>query len=272
MRPVAFSGRTGKTIAEHMALSPEERERYARHILLKEIGGPGQQRLKASTVAIVGMGGLGAPAALYLAAAGVGRLRLIDNDAVALSNLQRQILYRSAEVGAAKVELAQDALAALNPNVSVEVCASRLTGANARDLLSGADLVLDGTDDFATRFAVNATCHDLAISLVSGAVGRWEGQVATFKSGPTKSLPPDQRLPCYRCFVRDVPPNAETCAQVGIVGALTGVIGSIMAIEAIKEIAGAGRGLAGRLLLYDGLDATSRTIALPRDPLCPVCG
>lgn len=137
---------------------------------------------------------------------------------------------------------------------------------NARALLEGADIVLDGTDEFATRFAVNATCHELGSTLISGAVGRWDGQVATFKSGATKTLPAEQRLPCYQCFVPEIPPDAETCAQVGIVGALTGVIGSLMALEAIKEIAQAGASLAGRLLIFDGLDVESRTIVLPRDP------
>jgi molybdopterin/thiamine biosynthesis adenylyltransferase len=252
--------------------SPAERDRYARHIMLKEIGGPGQQRLKAATAALVGAGGLGAPAALYLAAAGVGKLRLIDHDAVSLSNLQRQIIYRTEDVGAPKVERARALLAEVNAHVDVEAMAQKLDAANAPYLLQGATLVLDGTDDFATRFAVNAACHELAIPLVSGAVGRWDGQVATFKSGPTKALPPHQRLPCYRCFVREIPPDAETCAQTGIVGALTGVIGSMMALEAIKEIAGAGEGLAGRLFLYDGLNGEARTIALPHDPRCPVCG
>lgn len=255
-----------------MALGPEERERYARHILLKEIGGPGQQRLKAASAAIVGMGGLGAPAALYLAAAGFGRLRLIDDDTVALSNLQRQVLYRSDEVGAAKASRARDALCALNPHVAIEVRGERLTSANARDLLAGADVVLDGTDDFATRFAVNDACHALGLTLISGAVGRWDGQVATFKSGRTKHRPAEERLPCYRCLVPEAPPNPETCAQVGVVGALTGVIGAMMALEAIKEIAEAGEGLAGRVLFYDGLEATCRTVKLPRDPSCPVCG
>lgn len=255
-----------------MSLDPEERERYARHILLKEIGGPGQQRLKAATVAIVGAGGLGAPAALYLAAAGVGRLRLIDHDHVSLSNLQRQILYRSDEVGAPKVERARAALSALNPHVVIEARAENLTEANARALLAGASLVLDGTDNFATRFAVNLACHDLGVALISGAVGRWDGQVATFKSGLTKHMSPSERLPCYRCLVPEIPPDAETCAAVGVVGALTGVIGSLMALEAIKEIAEAGEGLAGRLLIYDSLAAQSRTIRLPRDPACPVCG
>lgn len=255
-----------------MSLSAEERERYARHILLKEVGGPGQQRLKAATVAIVGAGGLGAPAALYLAAGGIGRLLIIDDDEVALSNLQRQIIYRTTDVGAPKAERVRDVLAELNAHVVVEAMAQRLDERNAADLLRGADIVLDGTDSFATRFAVNAACHELGTTLVSGAVGRWSGQVATFKSGPTKALPDAQRLPCYRCFVPEAPPNAETCAEVGIVGALTGVIGSLMALEAIKEIVEAGESLAGRILLYDGLAAEARTVTLKRDPACPVCG
>jgi molybdopterin/thiamine biosynthesis adenylyltransferase len=250
----------------------EERERYARHILLKEIGGPGQQRLKAATVVLVGAGGLGAPAALYLAAAGVGRLRIIDHDEIALSNLQRQVVYRAADVGMPKAERTRAVLNELNPHVEVEAIGQRLTESDAANLLRGASIVLDGTDDFSTRFAVNTACHDLGVTLISGAVGRWDGQVATFKSGLTKQSPPAQRLPCYRCLVPNPPPDAERCAEVGIIGALPGVIGSMMALEAIKEIAEAGESLAGRLLIFDALAATARTIALPRDPACPVCG
>jgi molybdopterin/thiamine biosynthesis adenylyltransferase len=242
-------------------LTADERERYARHILLKEIGGPGQQRLKTASVAIVGAGGLGAPAALYLAAAGVGRLRLIDDDAVSLDNLQRQIIFRDADVGASKVERAQAALAALNDNVSVEIERQRLTEANAAYLLQGADIILDGTDDFETRFAVNSAARALGAPLVSGAVGRWDGQVAVFGRGG----------PCYRCFVPETPPDAETCARVGVVGALTGVIGSMMALEAIKLITEAGEPLIGRVMLFDGLKGEARTVALKRDPACPVC-
>jgi molybdopterin/thiamine biosynthesis adenylyltransferase len=242
--------------------SDDERERYTRHILLKEIGGPGQQRLKAATAAIVGVGGLGAPAALYLAAAGVGRLRLIDDDEVSLSNLQRQIVYRSADVGAPKAERARAVLAELNAHVAVEAERQRLTDANAAYLLRGADVVLDGSDDFATRYAVNAACHELGLTLVSGAVGRWDGQVAVFAP----------EGPCYRCFVPEAPPDAETCARAGVVGALTGVIGSMMALEAIKRVAQAGQTLTGRVLLYDGLNGEARTVALKRDPACPVCG
>jgi molybdopterin-synthase adenylyltransferase len=253
-------------------LNVDERERYARHILLKEIGGPGQQRLKAAVVALVGAGGLGAPAALYLAAAGVGRIRIIDDDAVSLSNLQRQVIYRSLDVGMPKAACARGVLEELNAHVEVEGVEQRLTESNAAYLLRDASIVLDGTDDFSTRFAVNTACHDLGVALISGAVGRWDGQIATFKSGPTKHLPLDQRLPCYRCLVPETPPGAERCAEVGIIGALPGVIGSMMALEAIKEIAEAGESLAGRLFIYDGLAATARTIALRRDPACPVCG
>ncbi len=245
-----------------MKLSAEERDRYARHILLKEIGGPGQQRLKTARVAIVGAGGLGAPAALYLAAAGVGSIRLIDHDTVALSNLQRQIIFEAGDVGASKVERAAAALEALNANVSIEPRAERLDAANARQVLDGVDLVLDGTDVFATRFAVNEACHALGITLISGAVGRWSGQVAAFAP----------EGPCYRCFVPETPPDAETCERVGVVGALTGVIGSMMALEAIKHITEAGQTLAGRIMLFDGLSAEARTVKLARDPACPVCG
>jgi molybdopterin/thiamine biosynthesis adenylyltransferase len=245
-----------------VSFTDAERERYARHILLKEIGGPGQQRLKAANVAIVGAGGLGAPAALYLAAAGVGRLRLIDDDAVSLDNLQRQIIFRSADVGASKVERAQAALEALNDNVSVEIERQRLTNENAAYLLRGVDVVLDGTDDFETRFAVNAAARALGVQLVSGAVGRWDGQVSVFARGG----------PCYRCFVPETPPDAETCARVGVVGALTGIIGSLMALEAIKLIAESGVPLLGRVMLFDGLKGEARTVALTRDPACPVCG
>ncbi len=252
--------------------SPAEHERYARHIVLKEIGGPGQQALKAATVAIIGMGGLGAPAALYLAAAGVGALRLIDDDVVSLSNLQRQILYRTHEVGAPKVKRASEALGALNPHVALDARKTRLASDNAESLLAGAHVVLDGSDSFATRFAVNAACHKLGATLVSGAVGRWDGQLAVFKSGATKHLSQDERLPCYRCFVPEAPETEEACAQLGIVGALTGIVGAMMALEAIKEIAGAGDSLAGRLLIYEGLTATPRLLRLVRDPACPTCG
>ncbi len=243
-----------------MNFSPEEVDRYARQLVLRELGGPGQQKLKAATVALVGVGGLGAPAALYLAAAGVGSLRLIDADTVALSNLQRQVLYTLDDIGVAKTAAAANALAALNPHVAVDPIARALTPENATELLAGCDLVLDGTDDFTARFAVNAACHSLNISLVSGAIGRWTGQVGVFSGKP-----------CYRCLVPDIPPDAETCAVVGVVGALAGVIGTLMAVEAIKLISGTGEALTGRLLIYDALPAQTRTIKIAPNPACPVC-
>jgi molybdopterin/thiamine biosynthesis adenylyltransferase len=241
--------------------SDEEVERYARHLVLREIGGPGQQALKAARVLIVGAGGLGAPAALYLAAAGVGELTLVDPDTVALSNLQRQVLYTTVDDGRAKVEAAGERLVALNPNVRVARIEQTLTAENARDLIRGHNLVLDGTDDFATRFAVNAACVAEGITLVSGAIGRWTGQVGVFAGRP-----------CYQCLVPEIPPDAETCAAVGVVGALAGVVGSMMALEAVKLLANAGEPLTGRLLIYDALAAETRTVKIGADPECPVCG
>jgi molybdopterin/thiamine biosynthesis adenylyltransferase len=244
-----------------MAFSDEEVERYARHLVLREVGGPGQQALKAARVLIVGAGGLGAPAALYLAAAGVGKLGLIDADTVSLSNLQRQVLYLTSDQGREKVTTAAQRLNALNPHVDTEPLAERITEANAADIVSGYDLVLDGTDDFATRFAVNAACVECGVPLVTGAIGRWTGQVSVFKARP-----------CYRCLVPEIPPDAETCSAVGVIGALAGVIGSMMALEAVKVITGAGEALEGRLLIYDALAGESRTVRVGADPECPVCG
>jgi len=244
-----------------MSFSDAEVERYARHLVLREVGGPGQQRLKAARVLIVGAGGLGAPAALYLAAAGVGQITLVDPDTVALSNLQRQVLYDTADEGRVKVEAAAARLTALNPNTRIAPAATLLTEANARALVAGHDLVLDGTDDFATRFAVNAACVAEGVTLVSGAIGRWTGQVGVFAGRP-----------CYRCLVPEIPPDAETCAVVGVVGALAGVIGSMMALEAIKLITNAGDPLTGRLLIYDALAAEVRTVRIGADPGCPACG
>jgi len=242
------------------SFSDEEVERYARHLVLREIGGPGQQALKAARVLIVGAGGLGSPAALYLAAAGVGTLCLADPDTASLSNLQRQVLYATADLGRPKVAAAADRLSALNPQITVETHALALTPDNAAGIVSDYDLVLDGTDDFATRLAVNAACVREGRTLVSGALGRWTGQVGVFAGRP-----------CYQCLVPEIPPDAETCAMVGVVGALVGVIGSMMALEAVKVITGAGDPLTGRLLIYDGLAAQARTVKLSADPACPVC-
>jgi len=244
-----------------MPFSDDEVERYARHLVLREVGGQGQQALKAARVLIVGAGGLGAPAALYLAAAGVGRIGLADADEVSLSNLQRQVLYATADVGRPKTEAAAEHLAALNPHVEVVAHPVMLNATNARALVAGYDLVLDGTDSFEARFAVNAACVAGHMPLVSGAIGRWTGQVGVFSGEP-----------CYRCLVPEVPPDAETCVAVGVVGALAGVVGAMMALEALKLITGAGQALTGRLLVYDGLAGETRTVRIGADPDCPVCG
>lgn len=243
-----------------MTFTDDEIERYARHLVLAEVGGPGQQRLKAARVGLIGLGGVGAPAALYLAAAGIGTLRLIDDDAVVLSNLQRQIVFDTDDLGHLKVEAGAAALSVLNPHVRIEPVGERLTGANAARLIEGCDVVIDGTDDFTTRFAVNAACVAAGIPLVSGALGRWSGQVGVFTGRP-----------CYRCLVPDAPPDAETCARVGVIGALAGVVGSMAGLEAIKLVADAGAPLTGRLLVYDGLAGTARTVTVLANPHCPVC-
>jgi molybdopterin/thiamine biosynthesis adenylyltransferase len=244
-----------------MTFSDDEVERYARHLVLREVGGPGQQKLKAARVAIIGAGGLGAPAALYLAAAGVGFITLIDPDSVSLSNLQRQVLYLTADVGRGKADTAAQRLGALNPEIEIEAVNDRITVLNAEDLIAGHDLVLDGTDNFETRFIVNEACVAEGVPLVSGAIGRWTGQVAIFEGRP-----------CYRCLVPEIPPDAETCVAVGVIGALAGVIGSMMALEAIKHLTGAGNPLTARLLVYDGLAGECRTLKIGADPACPVCG
>ncbi len=247
-----------------MSLSPEEIERYARHLVLKEIGGPGQQKLKAAKVLIIGAGGLGAPAALYLAAAGVGVLGLMDDDVVSLSNLQRQVLFTADDKGQAKTGVAAKALGALNPHVRFNTHECRFDQSVA-ERLDNYDLVLDGTDNFATRFAINAACHKAGKPLVFGAAIRFEGQIACFDSQGGKTA-------CYQCLVPTMPHEGDTCESLGVVGALTGVIGSMMALEAVKMITGTGTPLLGRLMLYDGLAGQCRTLDLPPDPACPVCG
>ena len=255
-----------------MSLTPEQLERYARHIMLREIGGPGQRKLLDSCAVVVGAGALGGPVATYLAAAGVGALRIIDDDIVSLSNLQRQVQFTTADVGRPKGDVAVEQLAALNPGIALSCARQRLISANSADLLAGADVVVDGTDSFTTRFDVNAACHELGIPLVSGAVGRWSAQVSVFRSGNTRHKPPAERLPCYRCFVRDMPDTEETCAMVGVMGPLTGMVGARMALEAVKELTGAGQSMAGRVWLFDGLTGDSQTVKLTADPACPVCG
>jgi len=244
-----------------MVFTDEEIERYARHLVLREVGGPGQQKLKAGSVLIVGAGGLGAPAALYLAAAGVGTIILADPDEVDLSNLQRQVIYTEEDVGRPKPEAAADRLAALNPHIFVAGFHGAFDDGTADELISDVALVLDGTDDFATRFSVNQACVRHGKTLVTGAIGRWTGQVGVFSGKP-----------CYRCLVPEIPPDAETCSAVGVVGALAGVIGSMMALEAVKLLTGAGEPLESRLMIYDALAAETRTVRVAADPECPVCG
>jgi molybdopterin-synthase adenylyltransferase len=249
-----------------MDLTDAQLERYARHIVLHDIGGAGQQKLLAAKVLVIGAGGLGAPCLQYLAAAGVGMLGIVDDDVVDLSNLQRQVIHRTADIGRAKTESAADAIAQINPDITVIQHTERLTPDNAAALIDGYDIVADGSDSFATRFAVNAACVALGKTLVSAAVGKFEGQLATFKGH-------DPQLPCYRCFVRDAPGGAErSCAEAGIIGALTGVMGSLQALEVVREIVGFGDSMAGRLMIYDAMTARVRTLALPKDPACRACG
>ena len=250
-----------------MALSDEELERYARHLVLRQLGGPGQARIRAARVLVIGAGGLGSPLSLYLAAAGVGTIGLVDDDAVSLSNLQRQILYRTEDVGRGKTEAGAEALAALNPGVNIRTHALRLTAENAASLFAQYDIIADGSDNFATRFAVNDAAYAARKTLVSAAVTEFEGQLATFKAH-------DGASPCYRCLF-SAPPRPGTvpaCSEAGVLGAAAGVMGSLQALEVLKEIAGFGESLAGRLLIYEALTARFRTIALPRDPACPLHG
>ena len=247
-----------------MSLSKEQRARYSRHLLLPEIGAVGQQRLQAARVLIVGAGGLGSPAALYLAAAGVGTLGIIDNDRVDISNLQRQVLFDTASVGQLKAEQAQVRLTALNPDISVIAHPVELRAANAREILGGYDIVLDGSDRLSTRYLVNDACVICRKSLVSAAIHRFEGQALTYVPG---------QGPCYRCLFSDSAEGAvPNCAEAGVLGVLPGVMGSIQATEAIKLITGAGTPLLGRLLTYDALDMRVREFRFARRKDCAVCG
>lgn len=249
-----------------MNLADEQLDRYARHIVLPEIGGSGQLRLLRSHVALVGAGGIGSPAIQYLAAAGVGRLTLIDDDIVSLSNLQRQTLYSTRDVGSHKVAMAANVVARLNRDVQIHPVSRRLDAANADLVLRGADVVIDGSDSFETRLLVADACQWLRIPLVSAAVGRFEGQLAVYRGW-------EAGLPCYRCLVGEDPARAEgSCADQGVLGALTGVIGSLAAMEAIRQLVPFGEDSAGRLLLFDALAFRMRTIAVPKDPGCRCAG
>ena len=251
-----------------MSLSDEDLERYARHLVLRQLGGPGQAKIRAARVLVVGAGGLGSPLALYLAAAGVGTLGLVDDDEVSLSNLQRQILFRTADVGRPKTAAAAVALAALNPGIKIEPHQLRLTADNAASLITDYDIVADGSDNFDTRFLVNDTCFALKKTLVFAAVTEFEGQLATFKPHD-KSAP----HPCYRCLFPAPPPPGVvgSCSELGVLGAAAGVVGSLAALEVLKEITGIGEGLAGKLLIYEALSARLRSVILQPDPACPLC-
>lgn len=245
-------------------LSDQELDRYARHIVLREIGGPGQRRLRAARVAVVGAGGLGAPVLLYLAAAGVGRITICDDDEVSLSNLQRQVIYRTQDIGQPKTHAARAAMLALNPHIEV-ITAPRLTAENAAAILAGHDLVIDGSDLFTTRQMVNAACVAAGVPLLSGAIAQWEGQVTIYD--------PARGAPCLACVFPKAPDPAQAgdCANGGVVGALAGVIGTIMALEAVKTLTSAGQDLRGRMLLYDGLGGQTRLFRLHRQDGCPIC-
>jgi adenylyltransferase/sulfurtransferase len=252
-----------------MRLSDDELERYARHIVLREVGGTGQARLKRARVLVIGAGGLGSPLILYLAAAGVGTLGIVDDDEVSLSNLQRQIAHRTADVGRPKTESAGDAARAINPSIAVEKHAARLTASNAIDLISGYDIVADGSDNFDTRFLVNDACFFAGRTLVSAAVTEFDGQLATFKAHDRSG-----GYPCYRCIFPEPPPpgGARSCSETGVLGAAAGVMGTLQALEVIKEITGAGESMAGRLLIYEALTTNFRRVRVKPDPACTLCG
>lgn len=262
----ARAGGAEKIAVKSDKLSDTELDRYARHIVLREIGGPGQRKLRNAQVLVVGAGGLGAPVLQYLAAAGVGTIGVIDDDVVSLSNLQRQVLFREDDLDKPKVFAAQVALKGLNPFVEVLPYNRKFTAEQGADLVAEFDLVLDGTDTFATRALVNKACVVAGKPLVSGAIGQWEGQVTVFD--------PAQNDPCYACLFPEEPADglAPSCAEAGVVGALPGIIGSMMAAEAIKEITGAGQVLRGSMLIFDALYGESRKIQIERRAECAVCG
>ncbi len=249
-----------------MTLTDAELERYARHIVLRQIGGAGQAKLREAHVAVVGAGGIGVPVLQYLAAAGVGQLTVIDDDTVSATNLQRQVLYGSSDTGSPKALVAARRLFDLNPFVSVKPKVERLTAANAATLFGRADVIVDGTDSFASRLAVGDAACSLRIPLVSAAIGMFSGQVATWRGW-------EAGAPCYRCFVGDAfdADDCDTCAEDGVLGAMTGLLGSFAALEAVRAIVPFGDTTMGRLHLFDGLAPSMRTIRVPKDPGCRTC-
>ena len=250
-----------------MTLSDDQLERYARHIVLRDVGGPGQARLLDSHVMLIGAGGIGCPAIQYLAAAGVGRISAIDDDIVSLSNLQRQVLYGEAEIGQPKVEAAKLAVARLNPEVQFEALQTRIGTDTSAEIFKGADVVIDGSDNFATRLIVNDLCLKARVPLVSAAIGQFHGQIATFTGW-------EEDAPCYRCFVGDAhdPDDCDDCATQGVLGAMCGLMGSFAAMEAIRCLTGFGDTQKGKLHIFDGLKPAMRTVHLPKDADCSSCG
>jgi molybdopterin/thiamine biosynthesis adenylyltransferase len=266
VRARAETAETARRPEAPAAMGSVERERYARHIVLREIGGPGQKKLKEAKVLVIGAGGLGAPALMYLAGAGVGRLGVIDDDVVENTNLQRQIIHADARIGMPKVFSAAEAIGALNPFVELRPYNRRFDEDIAAELVADYDLILDGSDGFATRYLANRVAAAAGKPLVSGALSQWEGQLSVWD--------PARGGPCYACVFPEAPAPglAPSCAEAGVLGPLPGVIGAMMAVEAVKEIAGAGDGMRGRMLIYDALHGETRTIALKRRADCPVCG
>lgn len=255
-----------------MALTFLEIERYKRHLVLREVGGQGQQRLKAARVLVVGAGGLGSPMLMYLAAAGVGTLGVVDDDRVSLDNLQRQIVHATPQVDLPKVRSAAETIARLNPHIEVEAHEQRLGADNTLELVSRYDIVADGSDNFATRYLVSDACYLARKPLVFAAVGQFDGYLSTFR--PFEKGPDGEPYPSYRCVFPEPPPpgTVANCAEVGVLGAAVGVVGTLQATEVLKEILGLGESLAGRLLLYDGLAARFTEIKLAWDPANPLSG
>jgi molybdopterin-synthase adenylyltransferase len=253
-------------------LSSDELERYARHIVLHEVGGPGQAALKEASVLVIGAGGLGSPALMYLAAAGVGTLGVVDDDVVSLSNLQRQIIHETPDIGRPKVDSAAERVAGLNPHVRFAAHATRIKASNAMELIGGYDLVLDGSDNFETRYLVSDACFLAARPLVTAALGMFDGSLTTIRAHEKNAA--GEFNPTYRCLFPEPPPpgTVPTCAEAGVMGALAGVMGSMMALEAIREIVGFGEGLVGRLLMLDARTMRFETLRYKRDPLNPLNG
>lgn len=250
-----------------MTLSDEQLDRYARHIVLREIGGEGQKKLLGAAVVVIGAGGIGSPAIQYLAAGGVGRLLIVDDDWVELANLQRQVLFDTGDIGGAKAELATRRVRALNPDIKTEAIVRRIDAGNAGAIVAGASAVLDGSDNFATRLAVADACTTAKVPLVSAAIGQFQAQIGTFRGWEA-----DQ--PCYRCFVGDAfdAEDCDTCSELGVLGAMAGIAGTFAALEVIRQIAGFGPDQAGKLHVFDGLAPAMRTIRIAKDPACSACG